>query len=249
MNDTRVMARLRYRINRLTGFDLVRFSGSHTLRSHLHALLAHYRIDCVIDVGANEGGYGMFLRELGYTGRICSFEPVPSAFRKLSAAASRDPFWEVFGFALGSRSGSAILHVSEFSQMSSFLPASEYGLRNWSNLRVASEETVAVRTLADCFDAGLVPKNGRILLKMDTQGYDLEVFRGCGTHLAAITCLQSEMSLIPLYQGMPDFSEALDVYRAAGFEVAGFFPITRNDAMALNEVDCTLVNPLAASRA
>ena len=29
------------------------------------------------------------------------------------------------------------------------------------------------------------------------------------------------MSLIPLYRGMPDFSEALDVYRAAGFEVAG----------------------------
>ena len=59
--------------------------------------------------------------------------------------------------------------------------------------------------------------------------------------LDRIACMQSEMSLIPLYQGMPDFSQALDAYRAEGFVVAGFFPITRNAALALNEVDCTFV--------
>ena len=116
--------------------------------------------------GRERGGYGMFLRELGYGGGS-----VPSSrFLRLPqtvAAASRDPCWEVFGFALGSRSGSAILHVSEFSQMSSFPAGGRYGFAQLVEPAGGIGGTVAVRTLADCFDAGLVPKNGRILLKMD----------------------------------------------------------------------------------
>lgn len=241
MNDSSGTARLRTGINRFTGFDVVRFSGHHTLRSHLHSLLSQYRIDCVVDVGANEGGYGRFLRDLGYAGRICSFEPVASAFGKLSSLAAADPAWSVFDFALGSANATASINVSRFTQMSSFLPATDYGRTNWENLEVESTQQVEVRTLAQCFEQGLVPHGGNVLLKMDTQGYDLEVFKGALPVLDRIACMQSEMSLIPLYQGMPDFSQALDAYRAEGFVVAGFFPITRNAALALNEVDCTFV--------
>ena len=52
----------------------------------------------------------------------------------------------------------------------------------------------------------------------------------------------SELSLIPIYSGMPHYLEALSVYESKGFSVSGFYPITRNRALALNEVDCMLVN-------
>ena len=77
---------------------------------------------------------------------------------------------------------------------------------------------------------------------MDTQGYDLEVFKGGKKSLASVCCLLSEMSLIPIYEGMPHYLESLSTYQDAGFKVSGFYPITRNLDLSLNEVDCMLVN-------
>ena len=43
-------------------------------RAALRKLLAKLDINCVIDVGANRGQYGLVLRQLGYKGLIVSFE-------------------------------------------------------------------------------------------------------------------------------------------------------------------------------
>ncbi len=77
---------------------------------------------------------------------------------------------------------------------------------------------------------------------MDTQGFDLEVFRGAQTVLPNVSCMLSELSLIPIYEGMPSYTESLAEYEKSGFGVSGFYPITRNKNLTLNEVDCVLVN-------
>ena len=87
-------------INVLTTFDIIKFSGQHTLRAHLYKLLNKYNIDAVIDVGANEGQFGSHLRNLGYNGEIYSFEPVKSAYEKLSHISRNDNKWFVYNFAL-----------------------------------------------------------------------------------------------------------------------------------------------------
>lgn len=235
--------RFRFLVNELTGMDLVKFSGQHTLRAHLSKLIERYEISQVLDVGANEGGFGCLLRSIGYRGSIHSFEPVSAAFHTLALAAKRDPGWYVHQFALGSESGVATINVSKYSQMSSFLPASRYGSENWPNLETESTEEVNVLTLDDCFASGLISRGVRTMLKMDTQGFDLEVFKGASTVRSQIACLLSELSLLPVYEGMPDFGESLATYRAAGFVASGFYPITRNRSFGLNEVDCVLVDP------
>jgi hypothetical protein len=55
-------------------------------------------------------------------------------------------------------------------------------------------------------------------LKMNTQGYDLEVFKGTAGCMDKIRGIQSELSVQPLYKNMPHFLEALDAYAAAGFD-------------------------------
>jgi hypothetical protein len=82
----------------------------------------------------------------------------------------------------------------------------------------------------------------RPFLKMDTQGYDVEVFRGLGKRAREIVALQSEVALMQLYEGMPRMAEALAVYEEAGFEVSGMYPVNREENSGrVLEFDCLMV--------
>ena len=77
-------------------------------------------INVVLDVGANVGQYGTGLRNVGYTGRIVSFEPLSTEFKQLSAKATADGAWQSLNFALGDVDGSSEINVSsEYTQVSS----------------------------------------------------------------------------------------------------------------------------------
>ena len=54
----------------------------------LARILAFHRIDVVLDVGAQDGRYGLRLRQGGYRGWIVSFELVPDLHRALRSAAA-----------------------------------------------------------------------------------------------------------------------------------------------------------------
>lgn len=235
----RVFDIARARVNRYLDLDLVRASGHHTLRTHIPTVLHHLSVSTVVDVGSNEGHFGVTLRELGFTGRIVSFEPVQAAFQVLKQRADRDGNWTAHHCALGSYSGETTINVSRFSQFSSILPPTEYG-RSWENMVVESQETVRLRTIDECLKDGTIPDDPRIMLKMDTQGFDLEVFKGASETLRNVACILSEISLIPIYEGMPHYIESLSVYESNGYRVSGFYPITRRK-LSLNEVDCMMV--------
>lgn len=242
MNDRpRLIDTIRYFVNSTLSLDVVKVSGQHTLRTHLMRIIRDYQIDAVIDVGANEGGFAKALRSIGFHGLIYSFEPVNEAFAKLAAAASSDPQWSAFNMALGCPNGKGVINVSQFTQYSSMLDANEYGA-SWENMAVSRTQEVEVRTLDDCFESGLMTLDKRYLLKMDTQGFDTKVFEGASNSLEHIWCMLSELSLIPIYNHMPHYLESLAIYERSGFLVSGMFPITRKANLALNEVDCLMIN-------
>ena len=221
----------RRQVNRLFNLDLVRVSGQYTLGAHVATVIKQYEVDAIIDVGANEGAFGLQLRGLGYRGPIFSFEPVAGPFKVLARRAQADSDWHVFNFALGAEEGQAQINVSKFSQLSSILPANGYG-SSWENMRVEHRQDIAIKTLDGLFSQGVLPGGRHYFLKMDTQGYDLQVFKGAQSSLGNVCCMLSELSLIPLYEGMPSYLESL---------ASGFYPITRQPNLSLNEVDCMLV--------
>ena len=68
-------------------------------------------------------------------------------------------------------------------------------------------------------------------------------------NLHIIYALQSEMALKKLYKQMPDFSESLDTYRSNGFDVTGFFPVSKNKkSKVIIELDCVMVNSSAVEK-
>jgi FkbM family methyltransferase len=204
-------------------------------------LLQATGVTCVLDVGANAGQWAKKLRKAGYAGRIISFEPVSSTYARLSKAAADDKEWHVHNWALGSTNGTAEIHSGD--RLSSMLVPSDFG-RSWkSSMDRMETETIQVRRLESVFPevtAGL--GEVRVFLKMDTQGFDLEVVRGAGTALDRVVGLQSEVSCLPLYDGMPRLPEQLTTYEAAGFETVGIFPVTQHAAtMRAIEMDLVMV--------
>ena len=121
--------------------------------------------------------------------------------------------------------------------LSSLRPPSAYGSKRYTALRGLETVTVPVRRL----DSVDLP-GSRIYLKLDTQGYDLEVFAGLGDRASDVVAMQSEVALQPLYEGAPTLTESLTAYQAAGLDVSGLFLISREKkTLRVVEYDAILV--------
>lgn len=233
------------------GFDIVRYPNDESLMPHLIRMFSALDINCVLDVGAHFGEYGNSLRMAGYNGNIVSFEPVTESFRLLLKRSALDPKWLALNYALGDREQAMALNVLEATACSSFLQTNEYAsdfLGPWT--RVKEREHVQVMRLDQLISevtAGI--DRPRIFLKMDTQGWDLEVLKGASGCLDSIFGLQSEVSVKPLYSGMPSYTEALPTYSRLGFQVTGLFAVGRDwNTRAIIELDCVMVRTGGLSR-
>ena len=247
----RLKQTVRSGVNRL-GFDVVRLRNSHaSFDTHLQNVLKLHEIDCVLDVGANAGQYGRSLRELGFEGHIVSFEPVKTVFERLKAEAQGDARWHCYDLALGDRDETRTMNVYSSTVFSSFLEATDYSKRIWKSLEDVRSEDVAVVRLDSIFE-DLKRRTGcrSFYLKMDTQGFDKNVFAGAQGSLGDVRALQSELSFIPVYKGNPSAYEVLASYHAHGYQISGMYPINRdNSSLAVIEYDCVLVRGAPATPA
>jgi FkbM family methyltransferase len=212
----------------------------YSQRIQIERLIRAFRVDLIVDVGANRGQFASSLRAF-YSGAILSFEPVSGVFDELSRAAASDPDWHVHKLALGDQDAEMTIHVPTQTEFSSLLAANDYSAARFGTGTVPTkEEVVTVRRLDGVLEdlAGVVTGE-HIFLKLDTQGYDPNVFRGLGSRVEDVVALQAEMSLIPIYEGMPHWTESIALYEAAGFGVVGLYPITQDHGRVI-EYDCLL---------
>ena len=210
---------------------------------HLAELLKKLRINCVFDVGANVGQYAQMLRRNGYRGYIFSFEPVSKTFTSLEEAARGDERWKTFKVALGASRGVAQINLTSLSALNSFRRPGELWDHVLPTIAVVDKEEVEVRTLDDIFPAlttGI--EECRPFLKLDTQGFDLEVVKGAQNCIGKMLGLQSELAVRKLYEGAPGYLDALAYYTSLGFTPKDFYTVASDGTdMTALEVDCILV--------
>jgi FkbM family methyltransferase len=223
-------------------FEMETGLADYLTHGHVATLLDLYGINCVLDVGANRGQFALLLRDAGYRGHVASFEPVPEAFAELQRAAASDPAWTAYPWALGREEGRLSMNVVA-DTLSSLLPATTFGARRHPRLRKPAAVDVPVVRLDAILDEVLAPvADPRPYLKLDTQGYDLEVFAGLGERVADFVGMQSEVALLQIYEGMPRMPEALAAYETAGFEITALYPVSRDmHTGRVLEFDCVMV--------
>jgi FkbM family methyltransferase len=221
-----------------------RYTHYSGLAMHLRELLGDLGISCVVDVGANVGGYRDFLRRrCGYDGLIISFEPVASLAEALKRRARSDPAWVVYAHALGAEEGRKQINVARNTVFSSFLTPSHAAVDEFEHNVVERVETVEVRRL-DAIMNEIASHHGfeDFFLKMDTQGYDLEVLAGASGVLDRVVALQTEVSVRPIYEGMPDYMQSIKALSERGFDLTGLYAVTRDCQHRVVEFDCFAIN-------
>jgi FkbM family methyltransferase len=214
----------------------------------VRAAIGRARVGCVLDVGAHRGEFAIGLRRAGYGGPIVSFEPNPSLPKMLHMRASRDAAWRVYSYGLGLADGEAILHRPRETSFASTRESLPYGCERFGADTVPSDAIkIPVRRLdgvfADTVDGWpLVAREAPVLLKIDAQGSDLDIFAGAAGILPRVEVVVMEFSLIPLYAGVPSFADALRQVEDAGFHLAGLVPVAHDNVTgAVVELDGCLV--------
>lgn len=197
-----------------------------------------HNINFVYDVGANKGQFGKNLYRAGYHEQLISFEPTSEAYSCLEAEARQHKKWQVAPrSAVGSKAGEAKINISSNSHSSSLLSITAKALEGAPRAHYVNTENVPVVTLDE---TNYAPMEANAFLKIDTQGFELEVLKGATELLKKIHGVQLEMSLTPMYEGAPSFQELHDYINGFGFELWGLDPVFSDPkTRRLYQVDAT----------
>ncbi|MDQ7250231.1 FkbM family methyltransferase [Dongia sedimenti] len=213
------------------GLRIIRITPKSSPALRIADILNRSNIRCVLDVGANSGGYAWELFDEGYAGRIISFEPLPTAWQQLKAkSASYGGRWLAGPqVAVSAENGEAVFHEAENSVSSSLLPMRDEHVRASPGSGPARDIKVTTRMLDDLLPAIDISSDEPLFLKIDTQGSEKQVLKGASRTIAQhVDGIQVEMSLVPLYDGQPLAAEIHAMLEGLGFVLWDMIPGTRD---------------------
>lgn len=165
---------------------------------------------CVFDVGAFQGDFATACLEEWPECVVHSFEPLLQG--DINGALAKR--WHWHQVAVGNQCMVTEMHRCEFVPSSSVLPMAElheaafpYAPRGGELVQVGM---VTLEEFADLIEP-------LALLKIDVQGYELEVLKGAREVLDEFQAVVLEVSHAELYEGAPDPERIAVFLRGAGF--------------------------------
>jgi FkbM family methyltransferase len=211
---------------------------------YIRNIIRQFDIDIIFDVGANVGQFAHSMRDIGYRGKILSFEPVSKQFKILNEAASHDEKWQTLNIALGDEDGTSHINVMKEDVFSSFKSPSQNLAEQFSDQNVVvGVESVQVRRLDKIIsEMGFQDNLHRCFLKCDTQGFDKKVLDGAGIFLKNIKSVMLEVSVVPIYENTPHMTDLILYLQTNSFSPVGFFPVTAFPDHTAVEFDYICIN-------
>jgi FkbM family methyltransferase len=180
---------------------------------------------CIFDVGANMGQTVRQIRQVWPAVRVFAFEPVSATFAALEARTAGDAALECHRLAFGSSAGRATMLATPGHTMNRIVTRPEGGQ--------ATEEVEVVTGDAFCAARGLDRLD---ILKVDTEGHDLDVLTGFGTMLAErrVTYVEAECAIAPDNRIHVPFNRIADFMHARGYGLFSLLPAGRHPQGYLN---------------
>lgn len=171
----------------------------------------------VVDVGCR-WGFAAAWEQLGERCQVVGFDPDVAECERLREHYRSAPQVEVVPLALGAKSGPATLHVTKDPSGNSLYPTVTDVVERFPALAGGQVERtldIELTTLDEwCVQAGRTRVD---VIKIDTQGSELEVLRGATRTLATVRAVEVEVEFNPLYEGVALFGDIDRYLREHGF--------------------------------
>jgi len=215
-----VSARRAIKFARLLAFT----AGRRGLRYGVAAAVEHWRalgglgVATVVDVGANKGQFALLAIGAFPGAAIYRFEPLkePAArLRKMLGAEVR-----LFETAIGPSKRKGIIYVSRRPDASSLLPITKQS-EIFPGTELKEERVIPIAPLTKYLSSEDIKPPA--LLKIDVQGFELEVLKGCGPLLSLFQFVYIECSFIEFYLGQPRAREVVLYLVHRNFQLSGVY--------------------------
>jgi FkbM family methyltransferase len=184
------------------------------LSSFLEDIAARgFRPRHILDVGANRGRFSRDVRRVFPDAGFTLVEPQLEMKEPLEAFCAETPGARWIQAAAGAAPGQLAFSVLPDTVSSSFLKSAAEAESLGGETR-----TVPVVTLDSLFDGMPLPE----LVKLDVEGFELEVLRGAPRVLAAAELVLAEVSLYRFHPGHPTMIDILAHMADHGFRPYDF---------------------------
>jgi len=170
----------------------------------------------VIDVGANVGQFAVASARIFPDVTVHSFEPEPTSLDKLRLNVRNLGCVHIYPVALGKESGEIMFHVNSHSHSSSILSLGKVHRAAFPRARQIYDIKVAMSKLDQ--ELAVVSLEAPVLLKLDVQGYELQVLEGASDTLRKVDYVLLETSFRPMYEGERTFMTVVRAMEGNGFE-------------------------------
>ena len=188
--------------------------------------------DFVADVGANRGQFSLVCRRINPKARIVAFEPLAEPAQTYRALFAGDSLVRLHECALAPARGEMTMHVSGRDDSSSLLPISPIQSEHFPGTESVGTRRVATGPLSDFVSPADL--GGGNLLKIDVQGFELEVLKSAELLLPQFRWIYAECSFVPLYEGQALAEEVIAWLEARRFHlVSRFNPSHGRDGLPL----------------
>lgn len=212
------LASSRYRRRRiLRGTPAAALGLGHLDSLELLRLLAGNPPRVIHDVGANAGTWTCLAKSLFPAARVEAFEPLERFecdFARWTAEWPDDV--RLHRLALAAAPGQALINVTDFADASSLLQLSAVGRKEFKVSPVSSV-SVELARLDDLVASGAILTPD--LIKLDVQGYELDVLRGAEVTLRSVHAILCEVSTRAFYEDQPLFGEIASYLESRNFRL------------------------------
>ena len=176
-----------------------------------------------VDVGAHEGLFvDLLLANLNHP-TIHAFEPAPGPFARLKSRHGATPGVTLVNAGLGREPGAIEFNIYDNQTLNSFLPMLPAGASTLGGPKLVETRSVPVFSL-DSYAAssGLAHIS---LLKIDTQGYELQVLQGAERTLSEgnVGTVLVEINFAPLYDRQVWAHEIIGFLHDRGLHLVDFY--------------------------
>ena len=174
-----------------------------------------------VDVGAADNIGGRW-KKISKNLRFIGFEPNEKEFKKIKN--NNFGKFKIFNFAVGDINGFKHLNILESSLASSFLEPDYKSLINYPNperFKIKKKTKLVVKKLDS------LRLNKIDFLKVDTQGYNLNVLKGAKTSLIDMLGVEVETEFMKIYKNQDLFEDIKKYLEKNNFYFVNFYNLRR----------------------